>query len=246
MFKIRTIIISIVIIVNCNLLNAEGFLTANYNYAKSNSNETVSNLTSDFYCFGNFHEISSLNRGASIGYIQKINNWYSIGASLGYINNYMDFSSYNNIAIGIDGTMQTGVVLSRISTNSDLYNLTFDFGIFDVYKNFYITTSFEYTISGKTKYNKYEQLVEPINQGVFQETQTRIRNQSSGTMNQTFQNLGLSLSARYLIPIYTSGPEADLFIAPELEYCYSLNKFYQSKYWQNGVIKIKLGLQYRI
>lgn len=228
-------------------MNAEGFLTANYNFSKSNSLQNVSNLTPDFFCFSNFHEISSLNRGVALGYIQKINNWYSIGASIGYADNFMDFSSYNKVKIGIDGEMLDGVVLSRINTNSALYNLTFDFGIFEVYKNLFITTSFSCTGSGKTVYDKYEQLIEPVNLGVFQETQTRIRNQVEGTLNQAYQSYGFSLSARYLIPVYAPINSEDiLFLAPELEYCYSFNKFYQSDTWRAGVLKIKMGIQLRI
>ncbi|MEI6089540.1 MAG: hypothetical protein WCR42_03735 [bacterium] len=247
MFKIRAIIISVLILVNCNLLNAEGFLSANYNFSKSNTSQNVSNLTPDFVCFSNFSEISSINRGVSLGYIQKINNWYSIGASIGYTDNYINFSSYNNLMVGIDGTLYQGVVLSRIGTNSDLYNFAFDFGIFEVYKNLLITTSFSYTGSGKTVYDKYEQLVEPVNQGVFQETQTRIRNQAEGKMDYAFQSYSFLLSARYQIPVFTTMDSEDLlFIVPEMEFGYSFTKFYQSDYWHNGAIKLKLGLQYSI
>jgi hypothetical protein len=246
MFKIRAIIISIVILVNCNLSKAEGLLTANYNLTKSNTPQIVSNLTPDFCCFANFSEISSLNRGVSLGYIQRINSWYLIGASVGYANNDINFSSYNNIAIGIDGKILDGVVLSRIASNTQLYSFAFDFGVFEVYKNLFITTSFSYTGSGKTVYDKFEELVEPVNQGVFQETQTRFRNQGSGTLNNAFQRYGLAASARYLLPIYSFEDEDVLFIAPELEYDYSFTKFYQSNYWRTKSITIKLGLQYRI
>jgi hypothetical protein len=247
MFKTPFIIISAVIILNFNQLNAEGFITANYNFSKSNSTQNVSNLTPDFYCFSNFNEISSMNRGVSLGYIQKIYDWYSIGASIGFTYNDMDFSSYNNVAIGIDGELFEGVVLSRISSSSNLYNLTFKFGIFEVYKNVFLTTSFSYTGSGKTVYNKYEQLIEPENQGVFQETQTRIRNLAEGELDNAFQSYAFLLSARYQIPVYSVTDSEDLlYIVPELEYSYSFNKLNQSGYWRNKAIIMKLGLQYRI
>ncbi len=247
MFKIRFSIVSLLIILSSYSLSAEGFITANYAYSKPTSSASLSNLTPNFCCYSNFTDMKTTSRGVSIGYIQRVSHWYLFGASVGYSSDNTAFSSYNNTAIGIDGKLMDAFILSRINANSDIYHISLDFAILEVYKNLFITGSFKYKTSGNTDYNQYEQLVEPVNQGVFQETQTRYRNQSDSTLNNAFQSYGLAISARYLIPVYEAF-EGDntLYLAPELEFAYSMSKFYKSDYWYSTALVLKLGLQFRL
>lgn len=159
---------------------------------------------------------TGLNFGFGYGYL--LNDKLMISTGVDFTNLKADFIEYETESIGLDGTNKRDArieqkVISELSSIG--LNLMATMELFD---NFDAGVGYRLGIPNDLSYRQTETLLEPDN-GVFKETQSRIRNDESGTISN---NLSHSIISKLAYRISTS-KNNNTYLSPNISFNIGLN-----------------------
>lgn len=181
--------------------------------------------TADFKNLGNantcceaFNNSFGTGLNFALGYGYMIDESLMLSLGVDYTNHNSDFVEYQNESIGLDGINKRDArieqkVISEL--NSVGINLL---ASVELFKNFDAGIGYRLGIPSDINYNQTEIMLEP-NDGVFQETNSKIRTKESGTLPS---NLSHSIVSKLAYRINTSADNST-YLSPNVSINLGLN-----------------------
>jgi outer membrane protein OmpA-like peptidoglycan-associated protein len=113
---------------------------------------------------------------------------------------------------------------------------------YNLYPGFNLNLGLDFDILVKNFFHQYEQITQPADQGVFVETNTRIRNDISGNLNNTTKPIiSLAAGINYELPMNIN---RTLLLVPELDYSYPFNNLTNNLTWKVQTLRLGVGVKW--
>ncbi len=111
-----------------------------------------------------------------------------------------------------------------------------------VFNSFMIYAGFDAGILMQKGFSQKEQIIQPADEGVFPDTRTRTRNDTSGTINNATSLLAsIKLGVSYELPLNRSGT---LLAAPEAFYSLGLTNIVSGLQWKVNTLSLGVAIKY--
>lgn len=204
--------------------------------------------TADFKNLGNANTCcEAFNKGFgtglnfALGYGYMIDESLTLSLGVDYTNHNSDFVEYQNESIGLDGINKRDArieqkVISKL--NSVGINLL---ASVELFKNFDAGIGYRLGIPSEINYIQTEIMLEP-NDGVFQETNSRIRTKESGTLPS---NLSHSIVSKLAYKINTSADNST-YLSPNVSFNVGLNTINEEMNLRPNSINLGVDFTYSI
>ncbi len=186
---------------------------------------------------------NGLGKGFSIGLLIDYELPFSLRTGL-----RAGISSSNNKLTKIEETLvrigpDTGTGKFEHSIDASFLNLSFEPNItYNPVLNINLTVGASIGYMLTKNFHQEERIVEPADRGVFFETQTRVRNDSSGVLPKSNDIISfLFAGIGYELPLNREG---SLMLVPEVYYYLGLSNFVKEVNWKNNLISAGISIVY--
>ncbi|TAL68543.1 MAG: hypothetical protein EPN82_09700 [Bacteroidetes bacterium] len=141
----------------------------------------------------------------------------------------------------IDTSLVNGEFTHTLDTKLSV--ISFEPGInYNIIKNLFLSAGINAGFFITNTYRQSEQITQPSDRGVFQDTKTRTRNDTSGTIQQISSvNLSLLFGLSYEFPLNS---DETIFFAPEISYRYGLTNIVSTLDWKVNSFNLGIALKY--
>jgi hypothetical protein len=178
----------------------------------------------------------------NLSFIYKGNDYQNFGINFGYNSSKSNIYSYEKEVINVNGNIYNG----EFKHNLDIDYFSYNLGLFYPYlleENIFISLGCDIINLTDINYNQKEEITLPFDRGVFQDTQTRTRNEFSGKLNN-INNIQFQFnsSIEYLLPL---NRKKSLFLAPHVVLTYRFSELIKQSDWTKFGYGIGLSLRFR-
>jgi outer membrane protein OmpA-like peptidoglycan-associated protein len=165
----------------------------------------------------------------------------TIGLRIGFSNLNGQLTKTESVPIRIDDKLDSGKFQHIL--NAYISDLGFEpYLSFKIYKELKIHAGGHIGFIMKKKYDYVEKLIEPIDRGVFVDSDTRTRNQLSGDIPKASGvYAGILVGIGYELPLNNTG---SFRVSPELFYTIGMNDLVQGKSWKLDLVRFGLSMKY--
>lgn len=214
-------------------------ITLSPNLGLNLSNSNFKNLGKSETCCSGFSSGfgTGLNFGAGYSYLIEDKTWIYFGLDYSKLNS--DFIEFENEAINIDGTNRLDAKIEQ-KVVSKISALGINLGAsLELLKSIEAYIGYRLGLPSNIDYTQTETLIEP-NEGVFQETNSRIRTNESGTLKS---NLYHSIVGKIGYKLFTNKDETT-YISPNIGFNIGLNSIYDNMNLKHNSINFGVDLAY--
>lgn len=222
--------------------NQSYFLGVGYQYSFESHSTTLKSISANPSCCIDDLSGEGNTDKFNLNFIYKSSSDLNLGINFGYNRLKSNLYSFETELINVNGNLFNG----EFKHNLDIDYSFFNFGLFYPYfpiENLFLTFGAEIQYLSDINYHQKEEITFPIDKGVFQDSQTRTRNEISGKIgNVNKLQFQVISTMELLLPL---NRKKNWYLAPHVDLSYRFTEIFNQSGWTNYGYGIGISLKYR-